>query len=285
VTDRDLVQSGDFITVDFEGTINGQPFAGNKGENYSLEVGGGHALPQFEEAMVGLKVNQRQNVHVSYPEDYPNKEIAGKGVDFSLAVREIKQKVLPPLDDEFAKDHGECATLDELKERLRRRLEEELRRYQEEDLKEKIVSQLIEAHAVATPPSMVERQTRYLMERYQNQVAGRESGSPPPMEEARKTLEARALRQVQATLLMERIAQCEKIEVADKEIQGRIDALARAAGDRAKAVRQIYSRPEAREDLRAQMVFDRTVEFLLENAKIKDIDQPPSKVDEQTEKS
>jgi trigger factor len=288
VADREVVQKGDFVTLDFEGAIDNKPFAGGKGENYTLEVGAGHALPQFEDAVVGLKVNERQNVRVDYPENYPNKEISGKTVDFSLVVREIKHKVLPALDDEFAKDHGECASLDELKERIRGRLAEELKRYQDEELKEKIISQLLEAHAFATPPSMVERQTRYLMERYQNQnanQAGAEGGDTPPMEDARKTLEARAMRQVQATLLVERIAQLEKIELADKEVQERIDNLARAAGDRAKTVREIYSRPDARDDLRAQMVFDRTVDFLLERAKIKDVELPPSKVDEQAEKS
>ena len=288
VTDREVVQKGDFVTLDFDGAIEGKPFSGGKGENYTLEVGAGQALPQFEDAVSGLKVNERRTIKVVYPEKYPNAEIAGKAVDFSLVVREIKQKVLPMLDDEFAKDHGECASLDELKDRIRTRLSDELKRYQNEELKEKIISRLIATHSFAAPPSMVERQTRYLMERYQNQFAGQsgaDAGAAPPMEEAKKTLEARAIRQVQATLLMEKIAQLEKIEIADHEVQERVDHLARAAGDRGKTVREIYSRPDARDDLRAQMVFDRTVEFLLERAKIKEVDLPPSKVDESGEKS
>ena len=286
VTDRDVVEKGDFVTLDFEGALEGKPFPGGKGENYTLEIGAGQALPQFEEAVTGSKVNERQTVQVNYPENYPNKEIAGKPVEFSLVVREIKQKILPVVDDEFAKDHGECASLEELKERIRARLTDELKRYQDEELKEKIISRLIEAHSFAAPPSMVERQTRYLMERYQNQVAqsGADAGAAPPMEEARKTLEARATRQVQATLLMEKIAQLEKIEISDKEVQERVDHLARAAGERGKTVRELYSRPEARDDLRAQLAFDRTVEFLLERARIKDVDLPPSKVDESEEK-
>jgi len=286
VTDRDVVEKGDFVTLDFEGALEGKPFPGGKGENYTLEIGAGQALPQFEEAVTGSKVNERQTVQVNYPENYPNKEIAGKPVEFSLVVREIKQKILPVVDDEFAKDHGECASFEELKERIRARLTDELKRYQDEELKEKIISRLIEAHSFAAPPSMVERQTRYLMERYQNQVAqsGADAGAAPPMEEARKTLEARATRQVQATLLMEKIGQLEKIEISDKEVQERVDHLARAAGERGKTVRELYSRPEARDDLRAQLAFDRTVEFLLERARIKDVDLPPSKVDESEEK-
>ena len=285
VEGREVVQKGDFVTLDFEGTMDGKPFAGGKGENYMLEVGAGQALPQFEEAVVGLRLGERQTVSVNYPENYPNKEIAGKAVEFSIVAREIKQKVLPVLDDEFAKDHGECASLDELKTRIRERLEHELGQYQKEELKEKLVSRLIEAHPFAIPPSMVERQTRYLMERYQNQVAAqRDAESPAPMEEVRKNLEPRATRQVQATLLVEKIAQLEHIEISDKDVQERVDALARAAGERAKTLREVYARAEARDDLRAQMVFERTLEYLLERAIVKEVDRPISKVDEQAEK-
>jgi trigger factor len=286
VEGRDIVQKGDFVTLDFEGSIAGKPFAGSKGENYLVEVGAGRALPQFEDAVMGLKTAERQTVQVKYPEDYPNKDIAGKSVDFLVVVREIKEKVLPALDDEFAKDHGECDSLDELRLRIRKRLEDELKRYQDEDLKEKIVSRLLASHSFTTPLSMVDRQTRYLMERYQNELAGQagSDANAPRMEEARKTLEARAARQVQATLLIEKIAQRENIEVTDKDVQARVDNLARAAGDRAKTVREIYSRPDSRDELRAQLVFDRTLGFLLERAKIKDVDPPIAKVDEQAEK-
>jgi trigger factor len=287
VEDRDVVQPGDFVSLDFEGSIGGKPFSASKGENYVFEVGGGRALPQFEGAIVGLKVGVRETIHVTYPEDYPNREISGKTVDFSIVVHEIKQKVLPTLDDEFAKDHGECASLDDLKASIRTRLENELKQIQDEELKEQIVNRLIEANIFTPPASMVERQTRYLMERYNNSVAGQrpsQSEARGSIEETRKSLESRAARQVQATLLIEKIAELEKIEVADKEVQEKVDALSRAAGERGKSVRELYARPESRGDLRAQMVFDRTLSFLLGKAKIKEVDPPSSKVDEEGEK-
>ena len=104
------------------------------------------------------------------------------------------------------------------------------------------------------------------------------------MEEVRKNLEPRATRQVQATLLVEKIAQLEHIEISDKDVQERVDALAHAAGERAKTLREVYARAEARDDLRAQMVFGRTLECLLERAIVKEVDPPISKVDEQAEK-
>jgi trigger factor len=288
VEDRDIVEQGDFVTLDFEGSIAGKPFSGGKGENYFLEVGGGQALPQFETAIVGLKVGERATVHVNYPEDYANRELAGNVVDFSVIVRDIKKKVLPILDDEFAKDHGECASLEELRAKIRARLEHELKQIQDEELKEQIINRAIGDHSFMPPPAMVERQTRYLMERYQNRASGQadaQSGAAPSMEETRKTLEERARRQVQATLLVEKIAQRENIEVSDQEVQERIDQLTRAAGDKAKTVREFYSRPDARDELRAQMVFDRTLNFLLEKANVKDVDPKPVKVDEQHKRS
>jgi trigger factor len=222
-------------------------------------------------------------IQVAYPENYSNNELAGKTVDFSVVVREIKQKVLPELDDDFAKDHGECGSLAELRTAIRARLENELKQIQQEELKEQIIGRLIEACSFAPPPTMVERQTRYLMERYQNRGPGQ--GVPgPSLEETRKNLEGRAQRQVQATLLVEKISQLENIEVSDKEVQERVENLTRAAGDRAKAVREAYSRPDTRDDLRAQMVFDRTLGFLLERALIKEVDAPAAKVDEQGKK-
>jgi trigger factor len=289
VENRDIVERGDFVALDFEGSIGGKPCAGAKGENYLLEVGGKQALPQFENAIIGLRVGERQTAQVNYPESYPNREIAGKTVDFIVTPREIKQKVLPPLDDDFAKDYGECASLDELRAAVRTRLENELQQIQNEALKEQLVNRLIEKDSFTPPPSMVERQTRYLMERSQNQGLGQkdsqETESAPSNEETRKNLEARAARQVQATLLIEKIAELEKIEVSDKEIQERVDNVVRAAGERAKTVREIYSRPDARDELRGQIVFDHTLNFLLGRAQIEEVDPPKSKVDEDGEKS
>jgi len=287
VENRTIVQPGDFITLDFEGSIAGKPFQGGKGENYFLQVGGGQALPQFEEAVIGLTQGVPTKIQVAYPENYSNNELAGKTVDFSVVVREIKQKVLPELDDDFAKDHGECGSLVELKTAIRKRLENELEHIQQEELKEQLIGRLIETGYSAPPPTMVERQNRYLMEHYQNRGLGQSvSGpqTPPSLEETRKTLEGRALRQVQATLLVEKISQLENIEVSDKEVQERVDNLIRTAGERAKTVREAYSRPDTRDDLRAQMVFDRTLGFLLERALIKEVDSRATKVDEQGKK-
>jgi trigger factor len=287
VENRDVAERGDFVTVDFDGNLGDRPFSGGKGENYVLEIGSGQALPQFEEGVAGCKIGERRQVRVDYPDNYPNREIAGKPVDFSVVLREIKRKVLPQLDDDFAKDHGECGSLEELKTAIRSRLENELKHIQDEQLKEQVIGRVIEKNSFTPPPSMVERQTRYLIERQQNRGSGQTSAEPEAgvsMEEIRKNLEPRAVRQVQATLLVEKIAQLENIAVADKDVQERIDQVVRAAGERAKTIREYYSRPESRDELRAQLVFDRTANFLLERAQIKEVGPPAFKVDDEGEK-
>jgi trigger factor len=284
VENRDVVRQGDFVTIDFEGSISGKSFAGAKGTNYTLQIGSGQALPQFENALVGLKVGEGDTIQVTYPDNYANQEVAGKLVDFVVSVRDLKQKVLPALDDEFAKDHGECASLDELRTKLRERLEEELKHYQEEELKEQLVSRILERHSITPPPAMVERQTRFLMERY-GERDGSGSDDRPTTEETRKAFESRATRQIQATLAIEKISQREKIEASDRDVQERVDYLARAGGERAKTIREYYGRPEARDDLRAQLIFDHTLSFLLERANVKEVDPPPQKVDDENKKS
>ena len=277
VEDRDHVERGDFVAIDFVGSVDGKTFPGGKGENYYVEVGGGNAFPQFEEALIGLKKNGEHTISVAYPEDYFNRELAGKAAVFSVTVREIKRKILPPLDDEFAKDHGECASLEELKQKIRVRLENEVQAIQESSLKERILTRLIDAHPFEVPPAMVDHQVRYLMERNQSRLANQgaaSSRSGTSVEQMRKEIEPQALRQVKATLLIEKIASLEKIEISDKEIQEKVEEVARSAGEKGATIREIYRREDAREDLRSQMVFDRTLVFLLEHAKVKEMAPP-----------
>jgi trigger factor len=268
VEERDIVERGDFVTIDFSGSLDGQPIPGGKNENYSVEVGGGNTLPEFENALVGLKKDAEETITVPYPADYFKKELAGKSAQFSVTVKEIKKKVLPPLDDEFAKDHAGAASLEELKSKIRSQLEAELGEFQKEALKEQLMERLVEAHSFELPESLIDRQVRYLLERQQR------SGAPEgaSTEELRKELRPHAERQVKATLLLEKIAETEKVEVPEPDVQKRIDDSARAAGDRGSAVRQYYARPDTRENLKSQMVMDRTIELLLERAVTKEVE-------------
>lgn len=297
VEDRDTVQEGDFVILDFDGSIEGKPLSGGKRQNTHLEVGRDQTLPQFQEALVGLKKGIEHTISVMYPADFFNRELAGKAAAFRVLIREIKKKILPALDDEFAKDYGECATLGELGERIRSRLESELIEIQAREAKEQLLARLIEGHRFEVPRAMVDQQARYLGER---QLARREaegstlgltskgsglSEAQRSTGEIPKEIEAQALRQVQAMLLIEKIAAVEKIQVTDEELRQDIDRLARSAGEKGAALRELYRREEARESLRSEMVFERTLDWLLQRAKVKEVQPPARRVDAQEKKS
>jgi trigger factor len=277
VEDRDVVEGGDFVILDFSGSLDGKPFPGGRQEAYPLEIGTGKALPEFEQALIGLKRGHEHTISVPYPEGYFNRELAGRTVGFSVTVQSIKKKVLPLLDDEFAKDHGEASTLDELKDKIRVRLESEVREIQTADLKERLLDRIIEANSLEVPPAMVDRQVQYLVERRQARLSAQGLPSSAEVfsrEQLRKDLERQAQRQVQATLLVEKIAEIENIKTSDEEVRLRIERIATAAGGRGAAVREIYRESPALEDLRLQMIFDKTLEFLLGRAKIKEVEPP-----------
>ncbi|MCZ6561551.1 MAG: trigger factor [Deltaproteobacteria bacterium] len=278
VESRDVVERGDFVLLDFVGTINGKSFPGCKKENFLLQVNGGNVLPQFEEAIVGLKKDMEHTINVTYPDGQVQPELAGKEVVFRVVVREIKRKVIPSLDDEFAKDASDCASLEELRVKVKAQLEAELREIQKGELKEQLLTQLIGKHPFEIPHAMVDQQISTLMERHQGRPGSLGSTSPEErssIEQVHRELEPRAQHQVKTRLLIEKISALEKIDISNDELRRKIEEMVRLAKDKAVALREFYHRDDAREDLRLQMVFERTLDFLLERAKVKEV-RPPA---------
>jgi trigger factor len=274
VESRDVVERGDFVLLDFVGTINGKSFPGCKKENFLLQVNGGNVLPQFEEAIVGLKKDMEHTINVTYPDGQVQPELAGKEVVFRVVVREIKRKIVPSLDDEFAKDASDCASLEELRVKVKVQLEAELREIQKEELKEQLLTQLIGKHPFEIPRAMVDQQINYLMERRQGRPGSPGSTSPEErssIEQVHRELEPRAQHQVKARLLIEKISALEKIDISNDELHRKIEEMVRLTKDRAVALREFYRRDDARDNLRLQMVFERTLDFLLERAKVKEV--------------
>ena len=203
---------------------------------------------------------------------------------FHVNVRSISIKEVPPLDDEFAKDHGECSTLEELRQRVRRQLEEEAARRADEAVRRAVVAELVKRHDVPVPNAMVQRRTEALVEEvlhdWQRQ-RGRLKDDSQARAHLRKELEPRAHEQVKIALLLEAVARQEAISVTDEEVEARVSALAQAAGAAAERVRALYQQPEARRQLRAQMLQSRTVDLLVSRAHIRDV--PASNVADLTE--
>ena len=159
------VQEKDFIILDFEGSLAGKALEGWNVKDHLVEVGSKKMVGDLDLQALGLSPNEEKDVVLNLPETYPQKELAGKEINIHLKVKEIKQKILPQLDDEFAKDIGEFKTLADLQGNLRQNLEKEKKNQADQAAREKILDALIEKHSFPIPPIMVERQAKNLIAR------------------------------------------------------------------------------------------------------------------------
>ncbi len=280
VEDRVRVEEGDYVLVDFSATVDGEPFPGSTAEGYPVDIGAGQSLPEFEQGLVGMEREAPRTLVVNLPASVQDARMAGKQAEFEVTVRDIRRKILPPLDDEFARDYGECDSLPELREKLRSDLQREVDAFQDRRLQDRIVDRLVEDHDFEAPPSMVDLELSYLVERAKARRDPSGADAPAPTaDELREDLTPQARRQVKARLLLEKIAAAEGIAASDEEVDRRVEALARASGEQAGSVRERYRQDRARAVLRSQIASGKTLDFLLREADVTVV-EPPEKVDE-----
>ncbi len=280
VEDRVRVEEGDYVLVDFSATVDGEPFPGSTAEGYPVDIGAGQSLPEFEQGLVGMEREAPRTLVVNLPASVQDERMAGKQAEFEVTVRDIRRKVLPPLDDEFARDYGECDSLPELREKLRSDLQREVDAFQDRRLQDRIVDRLVEEHDFEAPPSMVDLELSYLVERAKARRDPSGADAPAPTaDELREELTPQARSQVKARLLLEKIAAAEGIAASDEEVDRRVEALARASGEQAGSVRERYRQDRARAVLRSQIASGKTLDFLLREADVTVV-EPPEKVDE-----
>ncbi len=225
---------GDTAVIDFEGFLNGVPFEGGKGEDYSLKIGSGTFIPGFEEQLVGLSAGDEKDLDVTFPEDYGAEDLAGKPVVFKVKVKEVKATNTPELDDEFAKDVSETAdTLAELRDELKKKLEEQKGEEVENAFKNAVMQKAIENMEVTIPDAMIEAQLDEIMQQYS--MSMQQSGFSleqyaqmmgTTVQGVRESQRASALSQVQNTLLLEKVAEAEAIEISEEEVEATYQEMA-----------------------------------------------------------
>ena len=178
VSSSKKARKGDSVVIDFEGFIGDTAFAGGKGEDYQLELGSGSFIPGFEDQAIGMQREESRDIEVAFPDDYGQAELAGKPAVFKVVLKEIKEKVVPELDDEFAKGFG-VESLADLREQLQKSYETQETNRVENDLREKLVSTLIERNPIEVPEAMIASQLDYMSREHQlpHAVAGDVSGN------------------------------------------------------------------------------------------------------------
>jgi trigger factor len=222
-------KEGDVLLIDYEGKIDGEPFEGGSARDYLLDVGGGRVLPELEQALEGAKPGEERQATVTFPDDYPAEEVAGKKAEFEIKVREVREKELPKLDDDFAAEASEFETIDELREHISDQIKGILDRQIAERFQEAALDAAVDTATVDLPEPVVQARAAEMWRRVERQL--QERGMDPEaylkmqdktreqmIEEARPDAE-RALKR---EAVLEAIADAEKIEIGEKEM---LDAL------------------------------------------------------------
>ena len=265
------VQSGDHVIIDYEARMDNKPLEEGKAVDFTVEVGSGRFIPALEEKLVGLNLEEEKEIEVPFPEDYGYKKWAGKTVSFLVKVKEIKEKVLPPLDDEFAKDLGDYASLEDLKAKLKEEIEKEKELILDRQLKDQMIEQLIQANSFEIPESMVVEQAKALVSDTKLRLASQGIALKNlniPEEKLQEDYREVAQKQVRTYLILEKIATQEGITVTDEEADERLQSISERTHQKFDVVKRYYEKNGLIPELKTGILTDKTLNFLLEKANI-----------------
>ena len=260
-------RTGDCVVIDYEGMIEGKPFAGSSLKDHLLEIAPESFLPGFSEQLTGMKAGQERAFALAVPEGFARDDLAGKTIDFKVRLGEIKEKILPALDDEFARDLGAYADLADLKEKIRASLTAQRQQQIDAGLREKIAGILMEKNAVEVPPAMIEQQTRNMIVSMQQRLYSQGvnfENFPYSIEKLSEIYREPAEKQVRTSLLLEAIAGKENITVSEEDLENRYREIAQSLNQDPAAVRKSIE-PEL---IKAQLLEEKAIDFIIAAATV-----------------
>ncbi len=263
---------GDFAQVSLDGNPNHETDDSKPVhmDDILVEIGGKDTMPEFTENLRGASAGETRSFEVNYPEDAPDKRLAGKQFTYTVNVQAIKQKSLPELDDAFAKELGEFTTLDEVRQRIREGMESERKHTAERESKDKLLTELVKRNEFEVPEALVERQIDLRLERGLRALSaqGMKSEDIKKMDFNRMRAGQReqALQEVKASLLLEKVADEEKIQVGDEEIDREVQALAEQSKQTPEAIRARLTRDGALDRIRNRIRHEKTLDFLYQQS-------------------
>lgn len=257
---------GDFA----QASLDGQPKAAEGKpvhmDEVLVEIGGKNTMPEFTENLRGVSAGEERTFEVTYPEDVQDKRLAGQSFTYKVKITSIKQKSLPELNDQFAKELGEFENLDTVRLRIREGMEAERKHEAERTAKDKLVDELVKRHDFEVPEALVERQIDIRLERGMRALAAQgmraEDLKKMDFNRLRAGQREQATQEVKASLLLQKVAEEEKIEVADEEIDREIEALASQSKQTPEAIRARLTRDGALDRIRIRLRNDKALDFL-----------------------
>jgi trigger factor len=275
VTDRTVVEGGDLAIAEIEGFEDGNAIPGSKTEARLLEVSEQSLAHGLHEVLIGAEVGAPVQKVRSYNSEYKERELAGKTVEWRALAKEIFRRELPALDDEFAKDHGECQTLDELRGKLRDRLLENAREEADARARQGLLDLVIERNPVEVPESLIARERQSM----EGEMAAMLQASGVPREEAveragqnRDEFTSRAEKRARGALIVDALAEQEKVDVSDDEVAERVARQVTQSGERERAARY-YAEPENLAALKQSMRREKTLRLLLDRAQFEESEE------------
>ncbi|WP_375771867.1 trigger factor [Archangium gephyra] len=270
VEGRDTAQMGDFATVDYVATVDGKDFPGSKADDVTVELAAGELVESNVAALEGTKVGEAKELDYSFPADYRVEDVKGKTARFKFTVKGLKKKVIPELNDDFAKETGEAQSLEELRGKIRADLEQGKRNKAQGEERDALLKALIERNAFEVPKAMVERTIDNMLENRLRAMA--RMGMDPrqlnlDFNRLREDLREEATKEVKGALLIEAIAQKENIQASDADVEKKLEELAQEAKQDISVVRKYFKGPEERQGLSLRLREEKTIEFLKGQAK------------------
>jgi trigger factor len=265
-------KKGDSVSVSFTLEVDGKAHASGE-QSITTEIGAGETMKEIEEALTGAAVGEERSVEIAFPPNHPAQDLRGKKGVFKISVKEIKERIIPALDDEFAKDCGEYENLDALKKSVTERLEKVAKQKQSEGVAEQLVIELCRANPIPVPPSLVEQQAA-ATERELLGAARRAGQRLDATADLRARVRADAEVKVRAGLLMAEIAKIKAIKVDGDDIDKGYLELAEQTGKNVAKVKADYRDPKKREMLIAMILEDKILDLLEGAAKVDETKEP-----------
>jgi len=267
-----VVEQTDFVIIKYQGYNNGEPVKEVTAESYPVELGNSMLMPEFEKGLIGMKANEEKDIEIAFPEDYPDKNIASKTLIFKVTVKEVKQKRLPQINDEFAKDLN-YENMDALSKGTKEELIIEKDGIRKREITQKIVETLMKNIVVPVPQRLLKIRLEGMMEEAMSRYnVGKLS--PEEMKSIEDKLKAdfkkRAEERIKVEIVLARIAEKEGIAADDKDVEERIKKIAEDTNKTYNEVRNVYEQYNLTGGLKSTIIEEKTIHFLQDNAIIKE---------------
>ena len=271
VEDRE-VKDKDIVTIDFEGFTDGKPFEGGKTENHDLTIGSKTFIPGFEDQIIGMKIGEEKDIKVTFPEDYFSKDLAGKEATFHVVLHGIKEKQLPTIDDEFAKDVSEFDTLKELKDSIKEKMEKENEERAKHETEDAAIEEVCKNTNIDIPEGMVELEIDNIMQNLDQRLSYQGLNLEQYLkmmgkseEDFRKDYKEQAEKNVKTRLVLEQIVKDEKIKEDEKYIKEKLEEMAKQYN---RKVEDLEKNEELKNYLAESSKTEQAIELIVKNAKI-----------------